>query len=73
LDRGTYAIFAKAGSAEFAGFELRGLQTGNRRKAAEFLRIETLRYLAPAMGAGVTDHVWTIEETIQKVMHTDLR
>jgi len=36
----------QAGSAEFAGFELRGLQTGNRRKAAEFLRIETLRYLA---------------------------
>lgn len=46
----------QAGSAEFAGFELRGLQTGNRRKAAEFLRIETLRYLAsrdPRYGSGV--------------------
>ncbi len=27
------------------GFELRRLQTGNRRRAAEFLRSETLRYL----------------------------
>jgi len=35
-----------AGSAEFAGFELRRPQTGNPRKAAEFLRIEILRYLA---------------------------
>jgi hypothetical protein len=38
---------AKAeGGAEFVGSELRGLQTGNRRRAGEFLRTETLRYLA---------------------------
>ncbi|HUU12446.1 MAG TPA: hypothetical protein VM182_01910, partial [Terriglobia bacterium] len=37
-------------SVEFAGYELRGLQTGNRRRATEFLRCETLRYLLASLG-----------------------
>jgi len=35
----------RAGSAEFLHFKLSGSWFGNRRKAAEFLRNETLRYL----------------------------
>ncbi len=44
----------KAGSAEFGHFKLCGSWYGNRRKAAEFLRSETLRYLPARRGARST-------------------
>ena len=35
-----------------------------------FVRIHTTLRVTPAMEAGITDHVWTIQELLETVMET---